>query len=448
MSYDNIRFIAYVINTGPQNNLDGSQSYLGIDPPRSDIDARCLLLQRAITTAQGAIPTASPDTLNVFMLPEFFFRGNTGAYTMDDVQYVISQLQQMVAADEWQDWMFVFGTIVGFSASGNTTLKEIYNFSLIQQGGAGSSPTANARVVMKELMSGIDFIADVANPGGMLLGEVAHMKSGPQGSGREKQQKNYDGAGIFELDGVTWGMEICLDHSSDVDRGELSRLLKSPSLPGDNEIQVQLIPSCGMEILPSSIVAETGGYVFNCDGLGSGSTLERVEAGMVAPTVIATSSETGVDDAPVDIGSPPRSIVIDQLYAGGAGYIALYPVLATPPQKTVSGNKVKLPTWEASTGYSFDFSIFYDSLGMYSTVLCRINSSRINFGGNDYYFPLKMLATDNSGKQVAMRMEVRAGVDGYDNAVDCFIQVSDFKFEGIAFQFMNNKDGNAPYTVW
>ena len=117
MTYQNILFIAYVIDTGPVKNPDGTSTYLGLPDPVQDIDARCELMMRAIKTAEANLPQTSPPqaagtTLKVFMAPEFYFRGSQGAYDMDDVQVAIGRLQAMVASDEWNDWMFVFGRII------------------------------------------------------------------------------------------------------------------------------------------------------------------------------------------------------------------------------------------------------------------------------------------------------------------------------------------------
>ena len=446
MSYDKIRFIAYAINTGPQGYV-GSQTYLGVEPPQNDIDARCTLMMRAITTAKNKIPLASPPesgVLNVFMAPEFFFRGNKGAYDMDNVSYAIEKLQKMVAADEWKDWVFVFGTILGFSSSDNTDKKEVYNFSLIQQGGVASG-SHNTRVVTKELKSGIDFIAASADPDAMLLGEVEHMASGYQGPGKEKQQVNYDGAGIFELAGVTWGLEICLDHLQGV-----NRLLNSPSLPGETEIQVQLVPSGGMNINAASVVAQEGGYVFNCDGLNiASSKLDAVGAGVPPALTDQAFTSTPVDGSDVNLpDSPPTNISVDQLYPMGAGKIDMYESVVTPAKKIVSGDIINLPPWKASDDYTFDFKIVYDSTGKFSTVLCRISSEKINFNNHNYYLPLNMIATDNTGSLIAIIVEQIAGTNGYDWAIECNIQVSDFRFGGIAFEFMNNKDNKEPRTIW
>jgi hypothetical protein len=66
------------------------------------------------------------------------------------------------------------------------------------------------------------------------------------------------GGSIFTIDGITFGLEVCLDHAAST---------KSPSsgrLDHAANIQVQLIPSAGMWIQQFRTVKD--GIVFNVDG--------------------------------------------------------------------------------------------------------------------------------------------------------------------------------------
>ena len=52
MAYIDVQFIGYVLDTSPQTNPDGSQTYLGLSNPQLDIEARCELMLRAMQTAR------------------------------------------------------------------------------------------------------------------------------------------------------------------------------------------------------------------------------------------------------------------------------------------------------------------------------------------------------------------------------------------------------------
>lgn len=458
MAYTNVQFIGYVLDTAPQLNPDGSKTYLGLSDPQLDIEARCALMARAMQAARAALPQPSPpvpggETLKVFMAPEFFFRGASGAYAMEDVQLAIASLQRMAADDQWLDWVFIFGTILGASSPTQQTPPydidpladtEIYNFALVQQGGVTAQGDTGARMVMKELMSGVDFVATAASPNSLLLGDVAYWPASTSGGpGREQQQVNYDGAGVFELAGITWALEVCLDH-----RDTVRRLQRSPQLPGQKLVQLQLVPSCGMGIQAPSVVTQAGGLVFNCDGSGAAS--HSTLAQQVPPLAgVPLSASTPVGDADIVLqgSSPVQDVAIGTLYAGGAGVVNVYPALALPAQQVVPGNTVQLD-WPASPDYRFIFQLVYNSSGQFVTLVCEIRSKKTNFYGNNYFLPLSLQTQDSWKQDVRIQMNLVAGSSPYAGAVWCKINVPGFIFEGNAFEFSATYGGATPYTIW
>lgn len=458
MAFTEVQFIGYVLDTAPRINPDGSRTYLGLADAAMDIDARCALMLRAMQTARDALPpepAGGPDgqTLKVFMAPEFFFRGATGAYEMDDVQRVVAALRSLGSQPQWADWVFVFGTIVGKSSSAPSFAPygtdpqaawEIYNFSLVLEGGALPSDDGAVRVVMKELMSGIDFIASNAGVGQLLLGQVEHLSSAqPGGPGREQQLLNYDGAGIFELAGITWGLEICLDH-----HGQVQRLQRSPQQPGEKLVQLQLVPSCGMTLQPLSVIAQPDGYVFNCDGGGVASHSDLAQWGPPLNSLPLASS-TAVDNAPIALGAQPSTQQVDiaALYAAGAGAIHIYPACAIPGPQTKSGKTVDL-FWYAADDYRFGFHVVYGPDGTFENILCSIHSKKINFYGNRYFLPLSLKTQDTAGLNVEIQMRLVAAQGPYAGGVWCKIRVPGFIFEGMVIQFSGRLDGIPPVTIW
>jgi len=446
MPYTKLQFIGYAIDTAP--TADTPPAYLGLDDARQDVEARCQLMQRAMNTA-AAKAEKSSDTLKLFVAPEFFFRGNKGAYEMKggvtDVDFAVARLQAIAAAGQWKDWVFGFGTIVGaFEATANT----VVNFALIQQGGLGDQSSSGSRIVMKERLSTIDFIDD-ASAQGLLSQDVEHLapinRSGP---GREQRRYDYDGSGIFKLNGLTWGVEICLDHTSGVTQG---RLLKSPQLPGEDQVQVQLLPSCGAGIDDARVVAETDGYVFNVDGKNAKKTvLKRVGAIQVMTEIApAESCNVGPDTIDLPDASPPRApIGISQLYRAGAGAVAIYKPVYVPPADKVPGTVTTL-SWKASADYNFTFNLAYDGKGRFVTALCTVASAKIDFFGFKYLLPLLAARKDVDGNSVNISIDLIGKSNDYDRAIRCKINVPGFTFEGVVVEFDN--DGNAgkpPKTAW
>jgi hypothetical protein len=477
MPYTNVQFIGYSIDTAPRDNVDRTETYLGLlgtrlDPEKAhqglpnpqfarDTQARCELMTRAIHTALANLPQASPPeaagtTLKVFLAPEFFFRGPDGAYPMDDVQVVIATLQHIAADEQWADWVFGFGTILGTSAPAvgsppeidPNAMKEVYNFTLIQKGGVASQGDAGARVIMKELMSGIDFIKQDANPGGILLGEIEPLElSEAGGPGREQQSVNYDGAGIFDLDGITWGVDICLDHL-------VGRLQRSPQVPGASEVQIELVPSCGANINPNNVIAAPGGYVFNVDGHnGSHAKLQRV---VPPPTTVTSCKSYPVDGSNIVLAdiSPAEEVAINQLYRNGAGQVVIYDAVPVPAPSKVQGT-IKTLRWQASADYQLKFDLIYDALGVFKTLLCEVVSSKTNFEKKNYFLPLALKtwsksAVRNGAPDPDVKISVGSspGSGSFDCAVWCKIDVPGFDFEGNAFQFNKRADADPPETIW
>ncbi|MBV9882640.1 MAG: hypothetical protein JO276_06490 [Sphingomonadaceae bacterium] len=453
MPYDQIVFIGYVLDTTPKENPNGSSTYLGVEPPSVDIAARCELVQAAMETARNALPPlGSPPlrTLYVFMIPEFFFRGpDPGAYDMGDVQLAIAGLQELAAGAEWADWVFEFGTIVGrWVLEDPSRNVQICNFALVQEGGVAAQGPAGARAIVKELKSGVDFIAQNASPGGLLVGEVEYQQGAQPQPGKERQQASYDGAGIYDLVGLTWATEICRDHL-------MGRLQNSPQMPGESEVQIQLVPSCGADIEEAGIIAETGGYVFNVDGWRDNyahAKLVKVLAPPQQPQQLPRSANVPVNVTEVTVPvSPPRTIQIDELYPDGAGSIWIFAPVPVPPAATVPGS-TDTYVWRASTDpvWTFTFYLIYDDAGQFTQVLCKIRNNEIDFYGHNYDLPIELDLTfpprpnDPSVRTGKLKIELKGG-GSYSNAIYGKIQVPGFSFQGDIMRFMNDK--NAPEPV-
>jgi hypothetical protein len=314
MKYQNVQFIAYRVDTFPKQvkgALKGFeiadmktllpvyehlQQYTGIGDDTKDINSRCSLMEDAIHRAyESAFVQKSQSCLKLFMAPEFYFRGVRGAYSLDTYLTIVERLRSFVKPDIFKDWLFVFGSCIAFSEkheidrpkgpsiAGDRGL-EVYNIVFIQK---GNTDERGSCVVMKEFKSGIDFMSkrweqksttgqvtgilveSMGDVGEKLMHEdVQHLKAGKgkdpnRGMGKEAQRLRYDGLGMFSVDDIQFGVEVCLDHA-------MRRLWRSHPGPGQNRVQIQLIPSAGMSIKSESVVAMPDGYVFNCDGGGGG----------------------------------------------------------------------------------------------------------------------------------------------------------------------------------
>lgn len=483
MSYNKIQFLAYVLDTG-FGAADGSQVYLGLADPAADILARCALMQRAMA---AALPLAAPDadTLKVFMAPEFFFRGVTGAYAMPDAignagpragaVSAVSALQAMAADPTWANWLFVFGSIVGTAGLDPAHGKqEVYNLTLIQAGGPDNAGEAGARVVLKEWLSDKDFIVrpptvgpDVMVP--LYHDAVEHMTPAEVGwfstsdklncaIGSEVQRRNDDGGGIFSSCGVTFGVEICLDHAQ-------QRLLNA-QLPGAPQVQVQLVPSCGMDLRGGSVIAGPNGVIFGCDGAGYGSSAYCLSDQGPVPL---TSQVSALDDGDLDVGAHLPPVPVSALFAEGvatgmigvrpalgqadtgaaAGAIVSYAAAALPPAAPVPGQTETL-IWQVAEG-QIQFTLLYGGDGRLQRVLCRMLSTSCQLNRFWYVFPptgmVTMPGIDADGGVGSVCLNLVGGSGGFDYGVWCVADLGAFQFRGIALEFPSVLDQRVPESV-
>lgn len=364
-SYASTQCIGFEIVTSPLGD-----TYVGIDNIAKDIEERCNLMWDAINLAatQKQVDHSS-KTLKIFMAPEFYFRGPKGAYDISVVSMITANLQAKVADKKWEDWLFIFGTIITYSkpstkdpfyqlVSSSTgtpigELNETYNYAFIQRGGSGKSPTtteANSRIVMKEFLSGIDFVELSADGMDMLNSEYMPPLA-PPSVGQEQQIYNYDGLSVYEMAGFTIGTEICLDHGEE-------RLINSPQAPGQNYLQMQMIPSCGMSIVESSVAVITGGIIFNVDGLYRGK--QRGKSALSINGLTPNPLPVTVDLDPSEF---TPVVAVDKIFGYGPGRVAIYPKTNIPPTQVVPG---AILTYEyKEEPFNLTLQVYYDGAGKF-----------------------------------------------------------------------------------
>lgn len=277
MVYKSIQAIGYQVRTDPKDIHTGyREQYVGLEGDDDDIELRCELLKHVINeTASNTSVDSSADTLKVFMAPEFFFRNGKGAYHFDRVNEILPIMRETVGKQRFADWLFVFGTAVSFRKVKKKKKKKktlrIFNDALVQRGGTVSA----ALMVRKEYMSGVDFITGYKchnchklinenwpmNHSGIVGGKHVELVPlevhEPSGPGKE-ENANGNGRGIFHMGGITFGLEVCLDHAR-------KRLRASPPAKGQFYPQVHLITSAGAVINDDAIACMKDGIIFIAD---------------------------------------------------------------------------------------------------------------------------------------------------------------------------------------
>lgn len=116
--------------------------------------------------------------------------------------------------------------------------------------------------VLKEFKSKEDFVLNSkgkdGGPNGYLQ-TITKYKALPSTERNEVKASALDDYSIFRFGNVWIGVDICLDHSR-------QRLFKHLQKHPDNYVDLQIIPSCGMQVKAKAVIARTGCHVFNCDG--------------------------------------------------------------------------------------------------------------------------------------------------------------------------------------
>jgi len=316
--YKSVVFAAYVVPTipaltGAVGDPDGagyvSGNYVGLDDPQKDIAARFRLVQAAAEQAYQLSSTREdPTVLHIFVCPEFFFRGPNGAYQADPAlrDFVAQRARELADRPMFANWMFVFGTILSAAASDTAATAQMrqkaklrddlvqaivrsYNaalddetknfvFGLLTQATEfaqshplvqvhnrsfvykqNSSEWPHGLSIEKRFVSHEDFVISYYSPNAYSEMSVAYPNVDERCG--EIKKEAFDSESIFTMDGITFAVEICLDHR----RGRL-RQVRQRDEASRVPIDVHLVISCGMQIQQPSVVAKAGGIVFNCDG--------------------------------------------------------------------------------------------------------------------------------------------------------------------------------------
>ena len=128
------------------------QCYIGLPDPMLDVRGRIEIMMDAVEKAYAVVTaTENADdsaTLKVFIAPEFYWRGITGAYSFEydelpndpsfcgPICQILVGLENIVAQERFEDWVFLFGTII---ASDSLPTDDpygylFYNFAPVYKG--------------------------------------------------------------------------------------------------------------------------------------------------------------------------------------------------------------------------------------------------------------------------------------------------------------------------
>lgn len=379
-NYSNVQFIAWEIYTGPVYSSGAANHYQGIaraeGDRRWDVLSQCLDISARVEftrlAMEAAYQAADPDTntLKIFMAPEFLYRGAAGAYLSDLLNGwvedapkdfsdgrnplpppynrawggLFGELRALAADPRFQDWVFIFGTAVGaaFSCAKGRVITDDtgsqqstamgWNLALVQCGGTNRMGDG-CYFVEKHLKSAIDFVHFNQAHAKARFFTQEEMKHGSEPTWRVLDRliqhiPGEQGGSAFRFPDVCksggsplqFGLEICLDHAQAYEGMEsqeqvTGRLARSKML-----VDIQLVPSCGLWLIPSSLaLAPKDGpkdcsYAFNCDGLITNDSNDPWLDGTLSGHVHLWSGSALPGE-----GNPPQVLenVIDSVFTPG-----------------------------------------------------------------------------------------------------------------------------------
>jgi hypothetical protein len=311
------------------------RSKLGSSDDATDIAERWEQMQSAIRLAQTTYTNKLKKTgreaedkerLKIFMAPEFYFRGRSGAYDMArHFPDFLDKIPDFTQA--YPDWLFVLGTFVCswkgsekvdiplltslFGVRRSVSTGTMENYALVQKGGFAGRDHLHDVQVGKEFPSHLDFEHDEAKIDwyadkrkAKVLGSTRPVEEPPgarddpgtqgkrnlaQAGATQEDEATAFGC-IFTLDRIMFGLEVCRDHY-------MGRLAHAKDKAG---VKVQLIPSWGCTIqtgagdgrgktnncLPNTIV-------FNVDGARGDSEVLNTSLIPVGEYVSSTFTQKG-----------------------------------------------------------------------------------------------------------------------------------------------------------
>jgi hypothetical protein len=314
MPYTHFRYIAYEVPTAVQ---DKNAVFSGFSsgspcapvqripvnkiPDGADAKNRLLRLASVVDMAATWLSQAggdNPNTLKVFVVPEFYFRPPNSfarrncpynTYSYDEAVEIFDELNLMFVHAHFSDWLIVAGTVMwhwdnkddeqprpnpnqpdpnGMDVPSDTTNRVYRNSAVYVRGGRADS----LRIIEKDVPSRLDGVPNPYAP-----------KRDAYDAYFEKIFENWHSQKehVFEVDGVRCGLEVCLDHADEIGHRVLKTVLANwnqmeHAAPPD--LDLHILTAGGMTIEKGAVAAKINGYILRNDGFSDDpfSELKRV----------------------------------------------------------------------------------------------------------------------------------------------------------------------------
>ncbi|MFK7695460.1 hypothetical protein [Paenibacillus sp. HJGM_3] len=256
----------------------------------------------------------NPSTLKIFIVPEFYFRPDKAAiasnsYPDNVANRIFQTLNSMFSHADFKDWLFVCGTVIWDSANDTFAKTKLYfNTGVVVEGGK----TNSIRLVEKKINSSIDgvpptFFAPGADAKVKLIFDEWSAKR----------------LRVFDLAGISFGLEVCLDHGLKVLKTTLAQWQANEG--ATKSIKLHLLSAGGKPLETDAVAAKKGGYILRNDGhvlWGPNTELKQVPTS--GTTLVDTANEYVWNvDSSLQLPVPTGYVSITQR-------VVFYPALPIP----------------------------------------------------------------------------------------------------------------------
>ena len=93
---------------------------------KTDIEKRCAVMKQAVEKAYASTGfAADPQVLKIFMAPEFYFRGQQGAYAVESLHQILPAISPETSKAKYNDWLFVLGSAIGYREKPEDPYEEV-----------------------------------------------------------------------------------------------------------------------------------------------------------------------------------------------------------------------------------------------------------------------------------------------------------------------------------
>lgn len=284
--YTSVLPLSYMVPTfypTPPGNVDSRPGAPRIRLDDPDLQARAQRLVNVLfwtaTTLQNVEGMQDARTLKVFIAPEFYFRKASreesagdrflrdtsfGSYP-EDARYALAEVLYAVVQSStlFRDWVVVAGTVCSVLPMQDDHRMNLLNTAIMLRGSRARLDASVPYILMEK-----HYISHIDGPP-----QDWHANLDPTTTYSFQLNPDQNLDNLVFWDEMTVGLEVCLDHAKQVVANAMNTVAQTLG-PQAKALDLQLVTSCGMAIVPQAVAVADGALVMLTDGM---SHLQRLQ---------------------------------------------------------------------------------------------------------------------------------------------------------------------------